>query len=81
MEGLSIKKTKKGKSVRELRETPPEPKLASDGRSPVPKVTIAVFTFALFTGNGILWKGNVLSCPTSVNELLGVHSSHARKVQ
>ncbi|GFT49792.1 hypothetical protein TNCV_1545201 [Trichonephila clavipes] len=28
----------------------------SDGRSPVPKVTIAVFTFALFTGNGILWK-------------------------
>ncbi|GFX68493.1 hypothetical protein TNCV_2432001 [Trichonephila clavipes] len=24
---------------------------------------------------------NVLSCPTSVNELLGVHSSHARKVQ
>ncbi|GFT91532.1 hypothetical protein TNCV_3903291 [Trichonephila clavipes] len=27
-----------------------------DGRSPVPKVTTAVFTFALFTGNGILWK-------------------------
>ncbi|GFW60487.1 uncharacterized protein TNCV_943541 [Trichonephila clavipes] len=32
----------------------------SDGRSPVPKVTIAVFTFALFTGNGILWKECVL---------------------
>ncbi|GFX96781.1 hypothetical protein TNCV_1648161 [Trichonephila clavipes] len=29
---------------------------SSDGRSPVPKVTTAVFTFALFTGNGILWK-------------------------
>ncbi|GFX67461.1 RNase H domain-containing protein [Trichonephila clavipes] len=30
--------------------------IAIDGRSPVPKVTFAVFTFALFTGNGILWK-------------------------
>ncbi|GFX51029.1 hypothetical protein TNCV_2733801 [Trichonephila clavipes] len=29
---------------------------SSDGRSPVPKVTTAVFTIALFTGNGILWK-------------------------
>ncbi|GFX51026.1 hypothetical protein TNCV_2733771 [Trichonephila clavipes] len=29
---------------------------SSDGSSVVPKVTTAVFTFALFTGNGILWK-------------------------
>ncbi|GFS70469.1 hypothetical protein TNCV_2305511 [Trichonephila clavipes] len=29
---------------------------SSDGRSPVPKVTTAVFTIALFTGTGILWK-------------------------
>ncbi|GFX96790.1 hypothetical protein TNCV_1648251 [Trichonephila clavipes] len=29
---------------------------SSDGRSPVTKVTTAVFTFALFTGTGILWK-------------------------
>ncbi|GFW03354.1 hypothetical protein TNCV_4544361 [Trichonephila clavipes] len=52
----------------------------SDGRSPVPKVTIAVFIFALFTGNGFLW--NVLSCPTSVNELFskGCLRSHACKV-
>ncbi|GFV27859.1 hypothetical protein TNCV_4633411 [Trichonephila clavipes] len=35
---------------------------SSDGRSPVPKITTAVFTFALFTGNGILWKDCVV-CP------------------
>ncbi|GFV99699.1 integrase catalytic domain-containing protein [Trichonephila clavipes] len=32
----------------------------SDGRSPVPKVTIAVFTFALFTRNGIRWNASFL---------------------
>ncbi|GFX96777.1 hypothetical protein TNCV_1648121 [Trichonephila clavipes] len=39
---------------------------SSDGRSPVPKVTTAVFTFALFTGNGILWKECVVFAPPLV---------------
>ncbi|GFV09647.1 hypothetical protein TNCV_2937581 [Trichonephila clavipes] len=49
---------------------------STDGRSPVP-VTIAVFTFALLTGNGILWKECVVLKSTSVNITLGVHSLSA----
>ncbi|GFW44841.1 hypothetical protein TNCV_4511551 [Trichonephila clavipes] len=48
--------------------------MSSDGRSPVPKVTTAVCTFALFTGNGFkrnfgdasgqrtLWRAKLYLC-------------------
>ncbi|GFX72134.1 hypothetical protein TNCV_3050571 [Trichonephila clavipes] len=51
---------------------------SSDGRSPVPKVTTAVFTFALFTGNGILWKECVVFAPTSSD---GGHRSPKLQLQ
>ncbi|GFW64960.1 hypothetical protein TNCV_392261 [Trichonephila clavipes] len=46
----------KASSVGSNSRSPTPSPMESDGRSPVPKVTTAVFTFALFTGNGILWK-------------------------
>ncbi|GFX93192.1 hypothetical protein TNCV_4760711 [Trichonephila clavipes] len=54
---------------------------ASDGRSPVPKVTTAVCTFALFTGNGFSkeFGGCLRSTDSMAGEAVSLHSLLANR--